>query len=176
MHRAECAFTHSFSWGSGELVALKSPASRRTVPLPPRLIAILQDHLAELQHEAQRRDPWNSMGLLFCSKAGTPLSQRNVLRVWDRLLKRAGVEHRGFHHLRHTYGTALAERGVHERVAQELLGHADSRTTREIYTHTTSRMNDAAVAAVADALEEALGSPIGSPSRKLRGQVRCSSR
>lgn len=92
-----------------------------------------------LKVERQGDPAWNALGLLFCSAVGTPLSQRNVLRVWDRTLTRAGVEHRGFHHLRHTYGTALAERGVHERVAQELLGHADSRTTCEIYTHTTTR-------------------------------------
>ncbi len=109
---------------------------------------------------------WTTSGLAFCSTVGTPLSQRNVLRTWDRIVEDAGVEHRGFHHLRHTYGTALAERGVHERVAQELLGHADSRTTREIYTHTTSRMLDTAVSAVVEALDEAFGSPIGSPDAR----------
>ncbi len=61
------------------------------------------------------------------------------------------------------YGTALAERGVHERVVQELMGHADSRTTREIYTHTMRRMVDSALAAAAEALDVASGSPIGSP-------------
>ena len=28
---------------------------------------------------------------------------------------------------------------MHERVAQYLLGHADSRVTKEIYTHVTGR-------------------------------------
>jgi integrase len=31
-----------------------------------------------------------------------------------------GVEHRGIHHMRHAWVTMLAERGVHERVTQQL--------------------------------------------------------
>jgi hypothetical protein len=44
--------------------------------------------------------------------------------------KNAGVEHRGIHHLRHSFITTLAERGIHERSAQHLAGHEDSRMTR----------------------------------------------
>lgn len=57
------------------------------------------------------------------------------------------------HHLRHTFVTALAERGVPERAAQHLAGHADSRMTRRIYTYVT----DAMVEAAADAIEDATG-------------------
>jgi hypothetical protein len=55
----------------------------------------------------------------------------------------------------HRVGTTLAERGVHERVAQYLLGHSDSRTTREIYTHVSDPMMDQAVEAITAAVEEA---------------------
>jgi len=151
---------------TGELVELKTPASRRTIPLPAKVTALLREHRKTQLQSLPAAEP-HGLDLVFRSTVGTPLSQRNVLRVWNRVVERAGVKHRGFHHLRHSYGTSLAERGVHERVAQELMGHADSRTTREIYTHTTSRMVDAAAEAVADALDEVLdgasGSLIGSP-------------
>ena len=49
--------------------------------------------------------------------------------------------------------TALAERGVPERAAQHLAGHADSRMTRRIYTHVTDAMLETA----ADAIEDATG-------------------
>lgn len=42
----------------------------------------------------------------------------------------------------------LPSQGVHERVAQHLLGHADSPMTRLIYTHVTGSMLDGAAAAV----------------------------
>ncbi|MGH8897552.1 MAG: tyrosine-type recombinase/integrase [Egibacteraceae bacterium] len=161
--------TNQLSYGTRELAKLKSKASQRMIPLPARATAVLREHRkAQLQQPA---DP-ESLGsaLVFRSTVGTPLSQRNVLRVWNRVLERAAVRHRGFHHLRHTYGTSLAERGVHERVAQELMGHADSRTTREIYTHTTKRMMDAAISAAADALDEVLEAASGSPIGSQDGQ------
>jgi site-specific recombinase XerD len=57
--------------------------------------------------------------------------------------------------MRHANGTTLAERGVHDRVVQYLLGHSDSRTTREIYIHVSDPMMDQAVEAITAAVEEA---------------------
>jgi integrase len=93
--------------------------------------------------------------LMHTTNVGRPVGQRNAHRSWTRIVKAAGVEHRGIHHMRHAYGTTLAERGVHERVAQYLLGHSDSRTTREIYTHVSDPMMDQAVEAITAAVEEA---------------------
>jgi len=39
------------------------------------------------------------------------------------------------HDARHTSATAGADAGVPEHVMQKRLGHADARTTREVYTH-----------------------------------------
>lgn len=39
------------------------------------------------------------------------------------------------HDARHTSATTGADAGVPEHVMQRRLGHADSRTTREVYTH-----------------------------------------
>jgi site-specific recombinase XerD len=104
-----------------------------------------------------RADVLEDRDLIFATRNGRPISQRNMQRVWRRVTERAGVEHRGIHHLRHTYGTNLAEQGVHERAAQQLLGHADSRTTREIYTHVSEKMMDDAVRAISDAVEGVIG-------------------
>jgi site-specific recombinase XerD len=55
--------------------------------------------------------------------------------------------------LRHAAATILLEEGVPMKVVSELLGHANVRTTQEIYSHVTARL----VAQAGSALEKALG-------------------
>ena len=44
--------------------------------------------------------------------------------------------------MRHLAGTLISEAGVPPNRAQEILGHADVRTTLGIYTHTMRRKRD----------------------------------
>jgi integrase len=49
------------------------------------------------------------------------------------------------HQLRHTYATMLAEAGTQPKTAMELLGHADIKTTLQIYTHVDETAKQKAV-------------------------------
>jgi hypothetical protein len=64
---------------------------------------------------------------------------RNILR---RALRKAGLPPLRFHDLRHLAGTLMSEAGLPPKRAQEILGHADVRTTLAIYTHTMKRKHD----------------------------------
>lgn len=132
----------------------KTAAGKRALPLPDFAARALTAHRANQERERAAAPQWDERGFVISTRTGGPVGHRNAHRSWTRIVKAAGVPHRGIHHMRHAYGTTLAERGVHERVAQYLLGHADSRVTKEIYTHVTGTMLDQAAVAIDQAVTD----------------------
>jgi len=77
---------------------------------------------------------------VFCSERGGKLTERTAQKVFANSLKKAGIKKNAtFHSLRHSFATHLLENGVDVRYVQELLGHANIRTT-QIYTKVTNPM------------------------------------
>lgn len=75
-----------------------------------------------------------STPVLFLTYRGNPLSRMTVWNIVRRSAEMAGIkEHIHPHILRHSFATHLLRGGADLRVVQELLGHADIKTT-EIYT------------------------------------------
>ncbi len=75
---------------------------------------------------------------LFESERGGKLTTATAQKVFYQCLRKAGINKpASFHSLRHSFATHLLENGVDVRYVQELLGHANIRTT-QIYTHVTN--------------------------------------
>jgi integrase/recombinase XerD len=75
---------------------------------------------------------------VFESERGGKLTERTAQKVFYQALKKAGIKKSAsFHSLRHSFATHLLENGVDVRYVQELLGHANIRTT-QIYTKVTN--------------------------------------
>ena len=70
-----------------------------------------------------------------------------VTYAFDRATKRLGYDIR-WHDLRHSHATQLLARGVHPKVVQERLGHANVATLLRIYAHSLPGIQAAAVDAV----------------------------
>lgn len=118
------------------LVKPKTTRSQRVLPLPATLVSALRAHrMRQLADRLVAGSRWQEHGLVFASKVGTPIHPRNLLRAFYLLLERAELTRMRFHDLRHSCATLLAAQGVPARVAMEILGHSDIRTTLSVYTH-----------------------------------------
>lgn len=73
---------------------------------------------------------------LFSHDNGKPWGKNHQSRRLQEACRRANISPAvTFHHLRHTYGSFLAMRGVPLQVIAEALGHADTRVTHRHDAH-----------------------------------------
>ncbi len=121
----------------GRFGEVKTEASGKPVPL--------HDAVREALMRWRSLSPYSAdTDFLFPSvrKNGTqPLTPDMVLKKIIRpALKRANITGKviGWHSFRHSLATNLRSLGVDVKTAQELLRHANSRTTMDLYTHAVS--------------------------------------
>jgi hypothetical protein len=111
----------------------KTEASNRPVPLHPIVLNALLDWRAKSLYATE-------MDFLFPSirlKGNKPIGPDSVWKKNIRpALARAGIlgKQIGWHSFRHSLATNLRALGVDIKVAQELMRHASSRTTLDVYT------------------------------------------
>jgi len=106
---------------------------QRIVPLGRQAVEAVRAYLQEQRPQLCRRQP--GAPWLFVSRSGQPLSREMVWVVVKKYARRAGLTGRiSPHTLRHSFATHLLEGGADLRSVQEMLGHANLRTT-QIYTH-----------------------------------------
>ena len=133
---------------SGELAAVKSKSSRRTVPVGQVVIDELAAHLAAYPSE----------DALFSNQFGKPLTYT----VWRRLWREAAAEAKvsgTSHSLRHFFASALIAGGASVKQVQIVLGHASAVITLRTYAHMwpgdddrTRDLMDTALSPLADSM------------------------
>ncbi|MCL1883797.1 MAG: site-specific integrase [Defluviitaleaceae bacterium] len=103
----------------------KSDTSRRSIPLPEFLIALLKAHKE------------SSDSTYVISRNGKPIEPRNMQYRLRRLLITANVRQVNFHAAtRHTFATRALESGFDIKTLSEILGHSSAVITLKKYAHT----------------------------------------
>lgn len=88
----------------------------------------------QAQSRAAAGADWTETGLVFTTRAGTPVDPRNFNRAFEERCRKAGVRRIKVHDTRHACATLLAALDVHPRVAMRILRHAQIDVTMEVYT------------------------------------------
>ena len=76
-----------------------------------------------------RSRPNVDIGALFVTKFGTALQPRAIQHAVKKYMREAGIKNASVHTLRHTFATHHVAQGTSLRTVQEVLGHADLKTT-----------------------------------------------
>ena len=114
---------------------MKSATSRRTLPLPERLVSVLK--AAKARQAAERL----ALGALYRAGAyvvsneiGDPYSPAVLSRYWRDAVKAAGVRHIKLHAARHTCATLMHLQGIPGR-DRGLDRAQDASLTLKLYAH-----------------------------------------
>ncbi len=116
----------------GKEQAVKSPktaGSQRTIPLPTPLREIL------LRWQQVQCHP--ELNYICCSETGEWLHIDMPTRIMEIFVRRHRLPPLTLHGLRHTAATVMIEAGVPLCAVSEHLGHGQTSTTVNIYTHAT---------------------------------------
>lgn len=114
----------------------KSATSRRTLPLPERLVFVLRSASAR---QARERLALGADGgawkYVVSNEAGEPYSPAVLSRYWRDTVSAAGVRHIKLHAARHTCATLMHLQGVPVAVIAAWIGHKDASLTMRLYAH-----------------------------------------
>ena len=131
----------------------KTSGSRRTVALSSLVVSILLEHKAK-QDERKKRlaNKWHDNNWVFTTWDGRNMHPSTPTQWFLDFQKANNLPHMNFHALRHLSATILIAEGVPLKNVSSRLGHADIRTTANIYTDALQSVDKTA----ADKMDEYL--------------------
>lgn len=117
----------------------KTPNSNRYIPINETSLLVLKE----------LKDRQNKESIPTKFVVSTPEGDMMLVRVMEQTFKRIceehGVQSKGLHALRHTFGSMLLEKGVDIKVISKVLGHSTVKFTYDRYIHIINNMEAQAV-------------------------------
>ena len=135
----------------------KNNTSRRVLKLTPDAVQLLKRYRMWQNSERLRigdrwAEEWEQHPRLFTTWDGKPLHPSTVTGWFHTFIERSDLPPISIHSLRHTNATLLIAAGTNVRTVSSHLGHAQTSTTMNIYSHSIK----SAEAAAAEALQSVL--------------------
>jgi integrase len=128
----------------------KTASGRRTVRLDKGSVAALREHRARQAAERLLMGAgWTDNDPVFCHPDGTALHPERFSRGFAEWVQKTGLPRIRLHDLRHGWATLALQKGVHPKVVQERLGHANIAITLDTYSHVTAGLHEEAAEDVA---------------------------
>ena len=103
---------------------------QRAVAMPPQVVEALVGHRERMQAEVRDQPE----AFVFVSRNGQPLSKRNIMDTWERIVRLAGVPRKRMYDLRHTAASLMGYAGGDLHLVGRALGHTSPNTTQR-YRH-----------------------------------------
>ena len=130
----------------------KTKRSKRVLKISPYIMGILKELKAEQEEEAIRLgDKWVETDRLFVKWNGEPMNNQTPYGWLKEFCEKNDMPFYGIHSFRHFAASALISSGLDVVTVSGALGHCNSGTTLNIYSH----MFQTAQAKVAQAMDGA---------------------
>jgi integrase len=123
----------------------KTNGSQRTIVLPASIIKLLKEYKTEQRKRKKKLlNQWLDQGWIFTTWNGRYMSPSTPSKWFHDFLVDHKLAHMSFHALRHLSATILISEGVPLKNVSSRLGHADIRTTANIYSDALQSVDRAA--------------------------------
>jgi integrase len=139
----------------------KTAKGRRTVTLDSGTVAALREHRKRQAAERLLMGAgWTDNDLVFCHPDGTMVHPERFSRGFLETVARIGLPRIRLHDLRHGWATMALQAGVHPKVVQERLGHANIGVTLDTYSHVVAGLHEDAAEQVAALFRTTVSNPL----------------
>ncbi|MDL2318679.1 site-specific integrase [Eubacteriales bacterium OttesenSCG-928-A19] len=127
-----------------DIESTKTRSSNRHIPLTDAVRSILEaQRVAQIRQRLVVGVLWNcgtpGQGecYVFATRVGTVMDRNNLSRTLRAALKKAGIESRGVHALRHTFATngIIHVKNANVHTISKILGHRKVAFTMQQYVH-----------------------------------------
>ena len=132
----------------------KNSSSTRTIDLSDSSIILLKNYQKwQSEKRLAMGDQWHNTDRLFTQANGLPMNADTIGQWFKKFISKTDLPKVTLHSLRHTNATLMIASGADIRSVSGRLGHSNTSTTLNIYSHFIQSRNRE----IADKLQQMLG-------------------